>query len=88
MPLVAIWTELEIFILNEVRKRKPNIMWFHLYVEPKIWHKIGIDHRHGKKMWMEWDEWWVCGWWIQTVTFGMDGKAAPTVQHGELCLIG
>ena len=27
----------------------------------------------------EWDAWQVCDWWIQTITFGMDGQWAPTV---------
>ena len=31
--------DLEIIILSEVRKRKTNIIWYHLYVESKIWHK-------------------------------------------------
>ena len=36
----------------------------------------------------EWDGWRVCGWWIQTVTFGTNGQWAPNVQHMELCVIG
>ena len=28
-----------IMILSEVRKRKTNTIWYHLYVESKIWHK-------------------------------------------------
>ena len=28
------------------------------------------------------------GWWMQTVTFGMDGHWGPTVQLRELCVIG
>ena len=28
------------------------------------------------------------GLWMQTVTFGMDGQWAPTVQHRELHVIG
>ena len=28
------------------------------------------------------------GWWIQTVTFEMDGQWGPTVQHRELYAIG
>ena len=39
MPIVAIWMELEILVLHEVRKRKTNTIWDHLYVESKIWHK-------------------------------------------------
>ena len=25
----------------------------------------------------EWDGWQIWGWWIQTITFGMDGQWAP-----------
>ena len=39
MPFAVTWMELEILILSEVsRKRKTNIIWYHLYVESKIWH--------------------------------------------------
>ena len=27
-------------------------------------------------------------WWIQTVTFGMHGQRAPTVQHRQLGMTG
>ena len=36
----------------------------------------------------EWDGWGVWGWWIQTVTVGVDGQWTPAVQHRELCVIG
>ena len=39
MSLAATWMQLEIIILNEVRKRKTNTIQYHLYVESKIWHK-------------------------------------------------
>ena len=35
MPCIATWMDIEIIILNEVTKRKTNIIWSHLYVEPK-----------------------------------------------------
>ena len=34
----------------------------------------------------EWDGWGVWGWWIQTVTFGIDGQWGSTVHHRELCV--
>ena len=37
--ICATWMQLEIIILSEVRKRKTNTIWDHLYVESKIWHK-------------------------------------------------
>ena len=40
MPFAAIWMNLEIIIPSEVnQKKKANIIWYHLYVESKIWHK-------------------------------------------------
>ena len=39
MPFAAMWMKLEILILSEVRKRKTNTIWYHLYVEAKIWHR-------------------------------------------------
>ena len=30
------WIQLEFIILREVRKKKTNIIWYHLYVESKI----------------------------------------------------
>ena len=32
LPLAAMWMDLEIIILSEIRQRKPNIIWYHLYV--------------------------------------------------------
>ena len=32
----------------------------------------------------EWDGWGVWGWWMQTVTFGMDRQWGPIIQPGEL----
>ena len=31
--------QLVIITLSEVNKRKTNIIWYHLHVEPKLWHK-------------------------------------------------
>ena len=39
MLFAATWVQLEIVMLSEVRKRKTNTIWYHLYVESKIWHK-------------------------------------------------
>ena len=39
MPFAATQMDLEIIILNEVRKRKQNTIWYHLYVESKIQEK-------------------------------------------------
>ena len=38
MPFAATWMDLEITILNQV-SLKQNTIWYHLYVESKIWHK-------------------------------------------------
>ena len=47
----------------------------------------------GRKGWRggggegEWDGQGFEVWWMQTVTFGMDGPRGPTVQHRELSVI-
>ena len=33
MPFTAIWTDLEIIMLNEGSQRKANIIWYHSYAE-------------------------------------------------------
>ena len=35
MPLAATWMDLEIIILNEVRKTKADTKWHHLHAESK-----------------------------------------------------
>ena len=39
MPFAATWMDLEMTVLNEVRKRTSTI-WHHLHVEFKVWHKL------------------------------------------------
>ena len=39
MPFAATWMDLESVIMSEVRQRKINIIWYHLYVVSKIGHK-------------------------------------------------
>ena len=39
MPFAATWMDLEIIILSEESQKKTNTIWYHLYVESKIWHK-------------------------------------------------
>ena len=36
MPSAATCMELEILILSEVKKRKANTIWYHLYMESNI----------------------------------------------------
>ena len=47
-------------------------------------HTCGCQGRAG----MEWEGQGVWALWIQTLTFGMDGQWAPTVQHWKLYMIG
>ena len=35
LPFAPTWVELEVTMLSEIRQRKANTMWFHLYVESK-----------------------------------------------------
>lgn len=46
--------------------------------------RLMVPRREGS----EWDGQGVWGFGIQTVSFGMDVKWGPTVQHRELCVIG
>ena len=39
MSFAAMWMQLAISIPSEVRKRKTNTIWYHLYLESNIWHK-------------------------------------------------
>ena len=39
IPFAATWMDLEMIKLSEVSQRKTNIIWYHLYMESKIWHK-------------------------------------------------
>ena len=39
MPFAATWMQLEIIIPSEVSQKRTNTIWYHLYVESKIWHK-------------------------------------------------
>ena len=39
MRLVSTWVDLEIIVLSEVNQKETNTMWYHLYVESKVWHK-------------------------------------------------
>ena len=38
MPFAAIQMDLKSIILSEVSQTKINTIWYHLYVESKIWH--------------------------------------------------
>ena len=39
---------LEIPIISEVRKRRTNTIWYHLYVESKTWHRWNYIHTKTK----------------------------------------
>ena len=44
MPFEVTWRDIEVFILSEVRQRKTNFIWYHLYVESNFfkWHKMNL----------------------------------------------
>ena len=35
MSFAVTWTDLEIIVLTELRQRRINVIWYHLYVESK-----------------------------------------------------
>ena len=81
MPFAATQMELET-LHTEWRKSEKDTMWYHLYVESKIWYKWSIykaDHGHGGPTCVcqgrgDKQDWWgLWGWWMQTVAFGTDG---------------
>ena len=37
IPFAITWMDLHLIMLSEVRQRKTNTIWYHLYVESKIW---------------------------------------------------
>ena len=45
MPFATTQMDLEIIILSEVRKKKINTRWYHLYVESKTWHKRTAEQK-------------------------------------------
>ena len=86
MPFGATWVELEILILSEVLGRESQIpyityTWNLKYGTDVLIHKTETDHGHGEQICgcqgergREWDGRGVWDWWMQTVTFGMDGQ--------------
>ena len=49
----ATWMELEIIILSEVSHKETNTIWYHLYVESKIWHNeliYNTKNRHREQI--------------------------------------
>ena len=49
MPFATTQMHLQIIVLSEVsQKNKTNTIWYHLYVESKIWHKSTyLQNRNG-----------------------------------------
>ena len=39
MPFSATWVQLEVLILSEVSQKKMSTIWYHFFVESKIWRK-------------------------------------------------
>ena len=44
--------ELEVSIISEVRQRKTNTMWYHLYVESKKQHKTNRKQTYRYREWV------------------------------------
>ena len=92
MPLVltATWINLEI-ILGEVRMRKTNTIWYHLYMKSKTWHKwTYLKKRHRltdmkNRLWFLRERGVREGWTVslglsmETIIYKMDKQQGPTV---------
>ena len=48
MPFAVTWMDPEIIVLSEIRQRKTNIIWCHLYSESKIWHKWAYSQNRNR----------------------------------------
>ena len=91
--------ELEILILSKVNQKEKDKyhiillicgmknmaqMILHIQNRYRSWTwRVGLWLSEGR----EWDCGAVCGQWMQTVTFGMDGQWNPTLRHREFCVI-
>ena len=52
MPFAATWMELETLLLSEIsRKRKPNTIWYCLYLESNIRHKWTFSQKRNSWTW-------------------------------------
>ena len=45
MPFAATCIDLEIIVVSEVSQRKRTIVWYHQYVESKIWYKDELIYK-------------------------------------------
>ena len=53
MPFVATCMDLEIIILSKESQKETNTIWYHLYVESKIWHNeliYNTKNRHREQI--------------------------------------
>ena len=93
MPFAATQMDLEIIILNEVRKRKQNAIWYHLYVESKIQEKSTYLQNKNRFIYRE----QTCGCQeggerngslglaeVNYYTQWLDKQQGPAVQHREI----
>ena len=94
LAFTGTWMQLDIIVLSEVRKRKTNTMWYHLYVESKIWHKWIYPRNRNRLVGREQTcDWWMGGvggmeWEVGVSRYRlyiyMDKQHVLTVQYREL----
>ena len=53
IPFAITWMDLHLIMLSEVRQRKTNTIWYHLYVESKIWYKWTYPQNRNRLMGIE-----------------------------------
>ena len=104
MSFAAIWLQREFLILNEENQKEEKqipyditSIWNLIYGTGDPVYKTETDHGQGEQTSGCWgdgeegrerDGWGVWGWWMQIVTFRMDGQWGPTIQHRKLCMPG
>ena len=75
MPFAATWVDLEIIVLSEIRKRKTNNIWYHLYVKSKKLVQMNLSMKRNRltDLWLprgrEAEEGWIGSFRLADVNY-------------------